>query len=444
MCKIPVCIVPDVVNREKLPVACCSLGDYAYRDHIGELATSAHLMCQDVIMNPATDSCSMASCTPLHSKGQSMKNTSRSDEPLPRYKLSNFQPGDILLSTVPRSLVATAIRTGTRSRFSHAAMHYKDLIFLEAISSGVCTFNTLVSAVNDKKNVQVLRIKDEHQHALAASAADAAYALIGREYWVEGALRSPLAIGQEDIRGRLFCSYLVAEAYRQVGLDLCPGKEPRFVTPGALSSSPLLHDVTDSVLYEAAEHELRAIVRLIDGNDPTTPQTEFREAIARILSQVRPAYARRGMPTPSSLPHAMALLVLASDHVVQRALDDELAMILENAGYADLPTTVLFRQPVVGFDEQTLSGAPLDALRATISTHRIILRGWCDNNGQRRMGLEQGRQQYGDKLPFKILDIQAQHEMAHWTAMEVNIAALKRNVALMEHIEDGRLRSSAT
>src|SRR5258708_20869629 len=137
-----------------------------------------------------------------------MKTTNSSDEPSPRFKLSNFQSGDILLSTVERSLVAAAIRRGTGSHFSHAAIHWKSLTFLEAISCGVCTFNTLVSAISDRKNVQVLRLKDERQHTLATRAADAAYALIGREYWVEGALRAPLRIGTEDIRGRLFCSYL--------------------------------------------------------------------------------------------------------------------------------------------------------------------------------------------------------------------------------------------
>ena len=151
---------------------------------------------------------------------------------------------------------------------------------------------------------------------------------------------------------------------------------------------------------------------------------------------MRRLFARHGMPTPSSLPNAMALLLLARDDVTQRALDDELATILEGAGYSQLPETVLFRQPLLGFDEQTLSGASLSTLSATISNHCILLRDWVDSNEQRRMGLEQGRQQYGDKLPFKVLDIQAQHERAHWSSMVANIAALKRDVALMEQIRE--------
>jgi hypothetical protein len=370
-----------------------------------------------------------------------MKTTNFSDERLPRFKLRNFQPSDILLSTVDRSLVAAAIRAVTGSHFSHAAMHWKSLSFLEAIACGVCTFNILASAVIDKKNVQVFRLKDERRHALAGRAADAAYALIGREYWVEGALQAPLHIGNEDLRGRLFCSYLVAEAYGQVGIDLCPGKEPRFVTPGDLSSSPLLLDVTASVLYEAADHELRGIVRAIDGNDPTTPQTEFRDVMGRILTQVRRMFAMHKMPTPSSLGNAIALLLLTEDEVTQQALDEELASILENAGYSQLPATVLFRQPFVGFDEQTLSAASVATLSATISAHRMMLRGWIESNEPRRMALEQLRQQYGDKPPFKVIDIQARHERVHWTIMEANMA-LKANVALMEQIENVRRRSS--
>lgn len=369
-----------------------------------------------------------------------MKTADNAHDLIPKFKLSNFRSGDIVLSTVQRSQTSAAIRAGTGSRFSHAAIHWRSFTFLEAIGPGVCTFNALVSAVSERENVQVLRLREEGEQITATRAADAAYSLIGREYWVGGALRAPLGVGAEDVRGRLFCSYLVAEAYAQAGIQLCLGKEARFVTPGDLSASPLLVDITDSVLYQAAEHELRGVVRLIDGEDPTTPQTEFRDALARVMARVRLAFSQHGMPTPASLPQAMALVLLAPDQSKQRTLDNAVSEILEGAGYSELPTTVLFRQPVVGFDEQTLSEASLQSLTATITTHRTMLREWISTNEQRRQGLEQGRQQYGDTLPFRVLEMQARHERAHWSAMEANIVALGRNLALMERVRETRQR----
>ncbi len=372
-------------------------------------------------------------------KGTNMKASGDPKELVPRFKLSHFRSGDILLSTVQQSTTSAAIRAATGSRFSHAAIHWRGLTFLEAIGPGVCTFNILASAICDRANVRVLRLKAEYGSDLPSQAADAAYAFIGREYWVEGAIRAPLGIGSEDARGRLFCSCLVAEAFGQVGVNLCPGKNSRFVTPGDLSASSLLFDVTESVLYEAEECELSGIVRLIDGSDPATPQTEFRDALSRLMSKVRSAFQRNGLNTPHSLPHAMELLLREADHEKQQTLDDELSGILENAGYDELPTTVLFRQPFVGFDEATLSAIPLPNLDATISTHRRMLSEWIARNAERRNGLEQACLLYGDRMPFKVLAHQFRHEHAHWAAMEANIAALGSNVALMEQI-----RSRAT
>lgn len=361
-----------------------------------------------------------------------MKASDNLDELLPRFKLSKFRAGDILLSTVQKSAISAAIRAATGSRFSHAAIHWRSFAFLEAIDCGVCTFNVLASAICDRENVRVLRLKDDYGAELTEQAADAAYALIGREYWVAGAIRAPLGVGSVDVRGRLFCSYLVAEAFARVGVDLCPGKPARFVTPADITSSPLLNDVTDSVLYEAEESELRGIVRLIDGHDPATPQTEFREAMGRILARIRLAFHQAGLPTPNTLPHAMATLLVQPDQLKRRALDVEVSEILENAGYPELPRAVLFRQTPVGFDEETLSALPLRNLEATISTHRTMVREWIASNADRRRGLEEVRQRYGDNVPFRVLEIQARHEQAHWAAMEVNISILAGKVRLME------------
>jgi hypothetical protein len=47
-----------------------------------------------------------------------------------------------------------------------------------------------------------------------------------------------------DDPGAVFCSRLVAEAYAEYGLNLCPGKDLRKIKPGTLAKSPELDNVT--------------------------------------------------------------------------------------------------------------------------------------------------------------------------------------------------------
>lgn len=66
-----------------------------------------------------------------------------------RYRFSNLSPGDVLLSTVPRSSISAAVRVGTRSAFSHTAIYWGRLSFLEAVDVGVNNFNIIRLGVNE-------------------------------------------------------------------------------------------------------------------------------------------------------------------------------------------------------------------------------------------------------------------------------------------------------
>jgi len=153
------------------------------------------------------------------------------------------------------------------------------------------------------------------------------------------------------------------------------------------------------------------------------------------MAQVRVVFSRHEMATPQSLPHAMMILLLSPNQSKQQTLDDELADILEEFGYPELPTTVLFPHPFVGFDDHALTALPPGALDPTISSHRVMLQEWIMTNAQRKFGIEEARQQRGRRPVFRSIEIQIRHEMSHWSAMETNIDALRRNVDLMEKVK---------
>jgi uncharacterized protein YycO len=359
---------------------------------------------------------------------------------IPKYKLSGLEPGDVLLSTSLHWL-SSAIKVGTRSPFSHAAIYWGRMSFLEAVGHGVCNFNVLASAVSDKRSVRVLRLSSRFAADIRTRAAEAASSYIGREYWVEGAIKSPFGLKSDQSLGRVFCSHLVTQSFADAGVELCPGRRPEFVTPGDLAKSDLLEDVTDDVLYEASELELRGVVRIIDGDDPDTPQTAFHDAIKRVLIDVRAAFSDAGLQPPPTLAHAFALVIVLPDASKAARLDQKIATILDAAGYQHFSKTILFPEKdgsASAWNEDLLSAIPLPNLEATIATHRAMLNHWVSRNAERRRGIEMGREQYGYPLPFKTLEIQSQHEEVHCAAMERNIMMLSRELEKMQRIWQSR------
>lgn len=315
----------------------------------------------------------------------------------PTYKLSNLQPGDIMLSTVPNNPISTAIRLAINAPFSHAAIFWRNLTFLEAGSAGICNYNILIRAIGNKDNVRVLRLKPSSGGAdKARLAADAASRYMGREYWIEGAVASPLRTGISNPEGRLYCSHFVAQAYFDIGVQLCNTAEPNCVTPKDILDSEILFDVTDEILYVATTVEMSREMILIDGPTVSTPHVDLREATNAIMIDVRSLYAHYGLAVPKTLHHAMAILVTEQDLDTRKEVDDEFASLLLKAQYELLAEKMISDVGEnVGWDEQFLLEVPLENLKATIRTHTRILADWTESNAERRRGIDQANEEYG-------------------------------------------------
>jgi uncharacterized protein YycO len=159
-----------------------------------------------------------------------------------------IEPGDILLTKTP-SLKSHAIRTATKTKFSHAALCIEYGHFIEAIGSGVCRFATMSIGVRDAKNVKLLRLNRTISDSATISqrAADFGHQDLMRGFSVAGAVGVKLR-GLRPNQAALFCSQLVAQAYSSAGFDLLPGFNPSKIAPGYLAQSHYLEDVTQAAL----------------------------------------------------------------------------------------------------------------------------------------------------------------------------------------------------
>lgn len=358
-----------------------------------------------------------------------------------RYRLHNLKPGDILLSTVPKSPISRAIRVATQSPFSHAAIFWRDFTFLEARDVGVANFSLLRKAIHSQRNVRVLRLADRRNAASKGhEAARAAVDYIGREYWLGGAALSPLRVSRDNPEGRLFCSHFVAQSYEDIGVALCPGLDPKFVKPSNLCTTPILRDVTEDVVYRLDDPvEASARFDLIDGPEhESTPQDVFRRESSAIMSEVRRLFARENLQTPKSLPEAIALLLRVEGDRIRKRVDHELSSILRQSGYETLPKRVFaLAGDGIGRSQALLDEIPTKNLRATLEVQGRLLADWRKTNDERKRGIDAFVASVDARL-VETLALQAAHELNHWREQERNIEALQEEIAKIARIIERR------
>jgi len=305
------------------------------------------------------------------------------------YMMAGLDPGDIILSTVLSNPISTAIRSATKSDFSHAAICWNATSCMEAVDHGITSFSHFNRAISNKNSVRILRLKPGtlENYAIRESAANAATTYMGREYWVRGAIQSQLRLTSSDPRGRLFCSYLVAQAYADIGIELCVGKISQLVTPQDLLVSPMLYDITDEVLYPVTDHQKANMdLIILDGITPEGHRNAGAKIVGDILTQARPVFLELGYLPPSDIMNIMAQIVDDQDMNRQKIADKILSKIIFKSGW-------------VGFDARNMSAAmlqnglapsdnwlttlPDEELTATILAHDIMLDKWKKSQQER-------------------------------------------------------------
>ncbi len=177
---------------------------------------------------------------------------------------NDLKPADILLST-GSAAASIVIRSGTLSRYSHAALYIGNSQIVEAIGSGV-TQQSLQDAMSDDTLVAVYR-RMRMSDAQRLQAIRSAKAQVGKKYdyagaagggitsgpgFVIGLFLSPIvAIGgiSADLYNRsnpeasFYCSELVALAFEKAGAPI--GSGAASTTPSDVSRSHVLNYIGD-------------------------------------------------------------------------------------------------------------------------------------------------------------------------------------------------------
>ena len=164
------------------------------------------------------------------------------------FDASQLMLGDILLER-GTDAGARFVAAATFGRFSHALMWVGD-DFLEAMPGGARVLSFARVPVTQPLNWALRRPKPEFRE-VAAEATVHARRMVFERYDFTGAILTQVGGRPTAAPGARFCSQLIAEAYRQAGLDLIPGKRPEQMTPNMLRSLRS-HDAVTLPLVDAA------------------------------------------------------------------------------------------------------------------------------------------------------------------------------------------------
>lgn len=239
-------------------------------------------------------------------------------------------PGDVILST-QKAAASFLIRLGTRSQFSHAAIYLGGGLYAEAVGLGV---RVRAVATMIKTGVKVFRLKPGGSPDAAAIAVKASACVndyIHAPYWKAGAMLSIYKATVLEKRHRLFCSHLVAQAYKDAGLEVVPSLDPTKVTPALLSKSAAFDDVSASVVKR-----LWMIPDFVA--DPHFESLSDRETtlVQDMRADAADWFAAQGIPVPDTWADMVFFLSADSNPARRNALDRALMSVLARHGYVRL------------------------------------------------------------------------------------------------------------
>lgn len=247
---------------------------------------------------------------------------------------NTLQVGDIILLS-QKGLASWAIRTGTRSNVSHAAVLTRPGILLEAQPEGVRRRSTLGTFATKREWIAVLRPTFQLEwNAQGVSLANCAETRYGWAYSKIRAIGSPLP-DLSELAGWLdgtFCSELVALAYADYGVDLLPGVKRSAITPGKLKKSKLLSDVTAScicVLHPVRDANAYNLARRLHAREEPKQDMELER---HCFEQIRASQPTA--PVVRSLHEAFEWLASLDMRTQANAdIDARVLEILDREGY---------------------------------------------------------------------------------------------------------------
>jgi hypothetical protein len=190
--------------------------------------------------------------------------------------LGNLLRGDVILTRNAESTSfkgkarSDAIAMATGGSFSHALLCTVAPTLIEAISDGVSNISAQNCFVHDLKHVRVLRYHDQR---IAAAAGSEAMKLFAKAYSVRAAIRSafPGASVPDPSDDRIFCSALVATAFRAAGASEFASINPMKTTPETLENLKGFTDVTKQAFVRILSPSNIEDMSALDGDRRLSP-----------------------------------------------------------------------------------------------------------------------------------------------------------------------------
>lgn len=176
---------------------------------------------------------------------------SKSEQQARVFVVSLVQPGDIVLTTTPDP-VSQMIRKVTGADISHAMICVAKSSVIDSTGDGVHARNLARIILEPGCAGHVLRTVKPLTSDQLRSIITFARSAVGTRYTMPGATKSVLA-GFAAGR-RQFCSRLVAQAYREAGVNLVSDAD--FCHPGELLKSETLVEVPDLLRNLSSEEEI--------------------------------------------------------------------------------------------------------------------------------------------------------------------------------------------
>ena len=202
-------------------------------------------------------------------------------------------PGDVLLTTNPKSPFSFAIRKATGSPYSHAILCTDPPMCVEAVGHGVLRFVISQLLIQEKDNLRVLRLRNhEKKFKKVSAAAKYAESKVTSEYANLDMLSSWATSITSLEKNKYFCSHLVAESYEKAGITLVKNRKPKKVSPGDIARSSKLKDISTACVRPASSDELLGAVAYLDGESITTPHVEEVKLKQKIIKDLTPLLSR--------------------------------------------------------------------------------------------------------------------------------------------------------
>ncbi|MBU2643159.1 hypothetical protein KKI24_00505 [bacterium] len=203
--------------------------------------------------------------------------------------IAQLKPCDIFLTKGPNKKIRKAIQLATGGNFSHVAMYLGYSSFIEADLYGVHTGNPQRLNFEDEGDIIVRRSKNELDVSRFEKICFHVKQRTAAPYSILNAILSITKAEGADEPGKHFCSQLISEGFRQVGIDVNSTKETVKITPADFEFSPEFVTVS-GVLEELSDEDAAGYLSSINKFDLPSFQQNATNTLMKQLKKILGEY----------------------------------------------------------------------------------------------------------------------------------------------------------